>query len=199
VTPTVLVDLIIVVLLVLAAWSGGRTGAARSAVSLLALILGLFISAQGQGAITSFVALLLPGVDVRLIGAGIFIGGVWILLAVASYVIGRILQASLRAIHLGAVDILLGALLGVVLWSAAIAAVIFIFDAAASASITLPAPIDGFPQRSGHPNLRMLFGASPIRLRIRCSVDSSQKACARSSFRDQGRGKPVRRAVAHTP
>lgn len=143
-TPTVLVDLIIVVLLVFAAWSGGRTGAARSAVSLLALILGLFISAQGQGAITSFVALLLPGVDVRLIGAGIFIGGVWILLAVASYVIGRILQASLRAIHLGAVDILLGALLGVVLWSAAIAAVIFIFDAAASASITLPAPIDGF-------------------------------------------------------
>jgi len=143
VTPTVLVDLVIVVLLVLAAWSGGRTGAARSAVSLLALVLGLFISAQGQGAITQFVARLLPGVDVRLIGAGIFIGGVWILLAIASYVMGRLLQASLRAVHLGAVDTALGALLGLVQWSAAIAAVIFIFDAAASASIILPAPING--------------------------------------------------------
>ncbi len=143
-TPTVLVDLIIVVLLVLAAWSGGRTGAARSAVSLLALILGLFISAQGQGAITTFVALLLPGVDVRIIGAGIFIGGVWILLAISSYIIGRLLQASLRAIHLGAVDTALGALLGVVQWSAAIAAVVFIFDAANSAGFSLPAPIAGF-------------------------------------------------------
>jgi uncharacterized membrane protein required for colicin V production len=140
-SATVLVDLVILVLLVLAAWSGGRTGAARSAVSLLALALGLIISAQGQGGITQFVAQLLPGVDTRLIGLGIFIGGIWILLAIASYLIGRLLQASLRAIHLGSVDTALGAVFGVLQWSVAIAALIFVLDAAVSVSFTLPSPL----------------------------------------------------------
>jgi uncharacterized membrane protein required for colicin V production len=140
-SATVLVDLVILVLLVLAAWSGGRTGAARSAVSLLALALGLIISAQGQGAITQVVAQLLPGVDTRLIGLGIFIGGIWILLAIASYLIGRLLQASLRAIHLGPVDTALGAVFGVLQWSVAIAALIFVLDAAVSVSFTLPSPL----------------------------------------------------------
>ena len=140
-SATVLVDLVILVLLVLAAWSGGRTGAARSAVSLLALALGLIISAQGQGAITQVVAQLLPGVDTRLIGLGIFIGGIWILLAIASYLIGRLLQASLRAIHLGPVDTALGAVFGVLQWSVAIAALIFVIDAAVSVSFTLPSPL----------------------------------------------------------
>ena len=98
-SATVLVDLAVVVLLVLAAWSGGRTGAARSAISLIALALGLIISAQGQSAITAFIAQIFPDVDTRLIGLGIFIGGIWILLTVASYLIGRLLQASLRAIR----------------------------------------------------------------------------------------------------
>jgi uncharacterized membrane protein required for colicin V production len=140
-SPTVLVDLVAVVLLVLAAWTGGRTGAARSAVSLLALALGLVISAQGQSAITEFIAQLLPGVDTRLIGLGIFIGGIWILLAIASYLIGRLLQASLRAIHLGPVDTALGALFGVLQWSVALAALIFVLDAAASVNFTLPSPL----------------------------------------------------------
>ncbi len=140
-SATVIVDLAVVVLLVLAAWSGGRTGAARSAVSLGALALGLVIGAQGQGAVTSFISQLLPGVDTRLIGLGVFIGGVWILLAIASYLIGRLLQASLRAIHLGPVDTALGALLGVLTWSVAIAALLFVLDAAASISFPLPAPI----------------------------------------------------------
>ncbi len=140
-SATVLVDLAILVLLVLAAWSGGRTGAARSAVSLLALALGLIISAQGQGAITQFVAQLLPGVDTRLIGLGIFIGGIWILLAIASYLIGRLLQVSLRAIHLGPIDTALGAVFGVLQWSVAIAALIFVLDAAVSVSFTLPSPL----------------------------------------------------------
>ena len=140
-SATVLFDLAILVLLVLAAWSGGRTGAARSAVSLLALALGLIISAQGQGAITQFVAQLLPGVDTRLIGLGIFIGGIWILLAIASYLIGRLLQASLRAIHLGPVDTAFGAVFGVLQWSVAIAALIFVLDAAVSVSFTLPSPL----------------------------------------------------------
>ena len=140
-SATVLFDLAILVLLVLAAWSGGRTGAARSAVSLLALALGLIISAQGQGAITQFVAQLLPGVDTRLIGLGIFIGGIWILLAIASYMLGRLLQASLRAIHLGPVDTALGAVFGVLQWSVAVAALIFVLDAAVSVSFTLPSPL----------------------------------------------------------
>ncbi len=140
-SATVLVDLIVVVLLVLAAWSGGRTGAARSAVSLLALALGLIISAQGQGAITQFVAQLLPSVDTRLIGLGIFIGGIWILLAIASYLIGRLLQASLRAIHLGPVDTALGAVFGLLQWSVAVAALVFVLDAALSVRFTLPSPL----------------------------------------------------------
>jgi len=138
---TVIVDLLVVVLLVLAAWSGGRTGAARSFVSLIALALGLIISAQGQSAITSFIAEIFPDVDTRLIGLGIFIGGIWILLAIASYLIGRLLQASLRAIYLGPVDTALGALLGVLQWSVVIAALIFVLDAAASVRFPLPSPL----------------------------------------------------------
>jgi uncharacterized membrane protein required for colicin V production len=139
--PTALVDLAVVALLVLAAWSGGRTGAARSAVSLIALALGLVISAQGQGAITALIAQILPDVDTRLIGLGIFIGGIWVLLAVVSYVVGRLLQASLRAIHLGPVDTALGAVFGLLQWSVTIAALIFVVDAAASVNFPLPSPL----------------------------------------------------------
>jgi uncharacterized membrane protein required for colicin V production len=140
-SENVLVDLVVVAILVLAAWSGGRTGAARSAVSLAALALGLIISAQGQSAITTFIAQLFPGLDTRLIGLGIFIGGIWILLAIASYLAGRLLQASLRAIYLGPVDTVLGAALGVLQWSVAVAALIFVFDAAASVNFPLPSPL----------------------------------------------------------
>lgn len=140
-SATVLVDLVVVVLLVLAAWNGGRTGAARSAVSLVALALGLVISAQGQSAITAFISQLLPDVDTRLIGLGIFIGGIWVLLAIASYLVGRLLQASLRAIHLGPVDTALGAVFGLLQWSVALAALIFVCDAAASVSFPLPSPL----------------------------------------------------------
>lgn len=140
-SASVLVDLIVVVLLVLAAWSGGRTGAARSAVSLVALALGLMISAQGQSAVTSFIAQILPDVDTHLIGLGIFVGGIWIVLAIASYLIGRLLQASLHAIHLGPVDTALGAVFGLLQWSVAIAALIFVVDAAASVNFPLPSPL----------------------------------------------------------
>jgi hypothetical protein len=110
-------------------------------VSLVALALGLIISAQGQSAITSFIAQIFPDVDTRLIGLGIFIGGIWILLAIASYLIGRLLQASLRAIHLGPVDTALGAVFGLLQWSVAVAALIFVLDAAASANFPLPSPL----------------------------------------------------------
>jgi len=141
VSANVLVDLVVVVILVVAAWSGARTGAARSAVSLAALALGLVISAQGQSAITAFIAQLVPDLDTRLIGLGIFIGGIWILLAIASYLVGRLLQASLRAIYLGPVDTVLGAVLGVLQWSMALAALIFVVDAAASVNFPLPSPL----------------------------------------------------------
>lgn len=140
-SASVLVDLVVVAILLLAAWNGGRTGAARSAVSLVALALGLLISAQGQSAITTFIAQLFPGLDTRLIGLGIFVGGIWVLLAIASYLVGRLLQASLRAIYLGPVDTALGAALGVLQWSVAVAALIFVFDAAASVNFPLPSPL----------------------------------------------------------
>jgi uncharacterized membrane protein required for colicin V production len=110
-------------------------------VSLVALALGLIISAQGQSAITAFIAQIFPDVDTRLIGLGIFIGGIWILLAIASYLVGRLLQASLRAIHLGPVDTALGAVFGLLQWSVAIAALIFVLDAAASVTFPLPSPL----------------------------------------------------------
>jgi hypothetical protein len=112
-------------------------------VSLVALALGLIISAQGQSAITAFIAQIFPDVDTRLIGLGIFIGGIWILLAIASYLIGRLLQASLRAIHLGPVDTALGAVFGLLQWSVAIAALVFVLDAAASVTFPLPSPLSG--------------------------------------------------------
>jgi uncharacterized membrane protein required for colicin V production len=62
-------------------------------------------------------------------------------LAIASYVIGRVLQASLRAIHLGPVDTALGAVFGLLQWSVAIAALIFVVDAAASVDFPLPSPL----------------------------------------------------------
>jgi uncharacterized membrane protein required for colicin V production len=110
-------------------------------VSLVALALGLIISAQGHSAITAFIAQIFPDVDTRLIGLGIFIGGIWILLAIASYLVGRLLQASLRAIHLGPVDTALGAVFGLLQWSVAIAALIFVLDAAASVTFPLPSPL----------------------------------------------------------
>jgi uncharacterized membrane protein required for colicin V production len=110
-------------------------------VSLVALALGLIISAQGQSAITAFIAQIFPDVDTRLIGLGIFIGGIWILLAIASYLVGRLLQASLRAIHLGPVDTALGAVFGLLQWSVAIAALVFVLDAAASVTFPLPSPL----------------------------------------------------------
>jgi hypothetical protein len=110
-------------------------------VSLVALALGLIISAQGQSAITAFIAQIFPDVDTRLIGLGIFIGGIWILLAIASYLVGRLLQASLRAIHLGPVDTALGAVFGLLQWSVAVAALVFVFDAAASVNFPLPSPL----------------------------------------------------------
>jgi hypothetical protein len=112
-------------------------------VSLVALALGLIISAQGQSAITAFIAQIFPDVDTRLIGLGIFIGGIWILLAIASYLVGRLLQASLRAIHLGPVDTALGAVFGLLQWSVAIAALVFVLDAAASVTFPLPSPLSG--------------------------------------------------------
>ena len=142
-SPTIVVDLVVVVALVLAAWRGGRIGAARSAVSLVALALGLVISAQGQVAITAAVAKVLPGVDLRLIGFAIFLGGIWLLLALASFLVGRLLQAALRAIHLGPVDSILGALLGVLQVAVVVAVVVFALDVAASVGFVLPAPFGG--------------------------------------------------------
>lgn len=142
-SPAIVVDLVVVVALVLAAWRGGRTGAARSIVSLVALALGLVISAQGQEAAVSFVAKLLPEVDVRLVGFAIFLGGIWLILALASYLVGRILQAALRAIHLGPVDSAIGALFGLLQAAAVVAVVVFVLDAAASVGFVLPAPLGG--------------------------------------------------------
>jgi hypothetical protein len=47
----------------------------------------------------------------------------------------------LRAIYLGPVDTALGAVLGVLQWSVALAALIFVFDGAASVSFPLPSPL----------------------------------------------------------
>ena len=90
---------------------------------------------------TAFIAQIFPDVDTRLIALGIFIGGIWILLAIASYLVGRLLQASLHAIHLGPVDTALGAVFGLLQWSVAGAALVFVLDAAASVNFPLPSPL----------------------------------------------------------
>ncbi|NBO51816.1 MAG: CvpA family protein [bacterium] len=137
---TILVDLVVVVLLVIAAWSGGRTGAARSAVSFAALVAGLYISAQGQGVFTQLIAQLVPSLDSRVVAVGIFIGGAWLVLAVVSYLLGRLLQATLRALHLGPLDTALGAIFGVVQWVAILTAILFLCDATVGSGLSLPEP-----------------------------------------------------------
>lgn len=109
---TVAADAVVLFGMVIAVWSGWRTGAARMIVSTLAAIAGIFLAAQGRGPLAGVVSLVLPDADEVLVSLLILVGASWILLGLLSWVLGNVLRGVLRTIRLGLLDDALGAALG---------------------------------------------------------------------------------------
>ena len=107
---TVAADAVVLFGMVIAVWSGWRTGAARMIVSTLAAIAGVFLAAQGRGPLASVVSQVLP--DEVLVSLLILVGASWIFLGLLSWVLGNLLRGVLRTIQLGLLDDALGAALG---------------------------------------------------------------------------------------
>jgi uncharacterized membrane protein required for colicin V production len=105
-------DAVILFGVVLATWSGWRTGAARMIVSTLAAIAGIFLAAQGRAPLAEAISQLLPDADEVLMSLLILVAASWIFLGLLSWLIGNLLRGVLRTIRLGLVDDVLGATLG---------------------------------------------------------------------------------------
>jgi uncharacterized membrane protein required for colicin V production len=112
VSITVAADAVVLFGMVIAVWSGWRTGAARMIVSTLAAIAGIFLAAQGRGPLASVVSQVLPDADEVLVSLLILVGASWIFLGLLSWVLGNLLRGVLRTIQLGLLDDALGAALG---------------------------------------------------------------------------------------
>jgi len=112
VSLTVAADAVVLFGMVIAVWSGWRTGAARMIVSTLAAIAGIFLAAQGRGPLASVVSQVLPDADEALVSLLILVGASWIFLGLLSWVLGNLLRGALRTIQLGLLDDALGAALG---------------------------------------------------------------------------------------
>jgi uncharacterized membrane protein required for colicin V production len=110
VSLTVAADAVVLFGMVIAVWSGWRTGAARMIVSTLAAIAGIFLAAQGP--LASVVSQVLPDADEVLVSLLILVGASWIFLGLLSWVLGNLLRGVLRTIRLGLLDDTLGAALG---------------------------------------------------------------------------------------
>ena len=107
-------DAVALFAIVIATWSGWRTGAARMLVSTLAALLGIFLAAQGRGPLASAVSQVLPEADEVLVSLLILIGASWVFLGLLSWALGNLLRGVLRTIRLGLLDDALGATLGLV-------------------------------------------------------------------------------------
>lgn len=105
-------DAVVLFGIVIAVWSGWRTGAARMIVSTLAAFAGIFLAAQGRGPLASVVTQVLPDADEVLVSLLILVGASWIFLGLLSWVLGNVLRGALRTIRLGLLDDTLGAALG---------------------------------------------------------------------------------------
>jgi uncharacterized membrane protein required for colicin V production len=104
VSLTVAADAVVLFGMVIAVWSGWRTGAARMIVSTLAAIAGIFLAAQGRGPLASVVSQVLPDADEVLVSLLILVGASWIFLGLLSWVLGNLLRGVLRTIRLGLLD-----------------------------------------------------------------------------------------------
>lgn len=126
--------------IVIATWSGWRTGAARMIVSTLAGIIGIFLAAQGRGPLAGVVSQVLPEADEVLVSLLVLAVGSWILLGLFSWVLGNLMRGVLRTLRLGLLDDALGAALGL-LQGLLICSVIFFLLNALAGVDGLPEPI----------------------------------------------------------
>jgi uncharacterized membrane protein required for colicin V production len=138
VNAALLADLVALVLCFIFAANGWRRGAARTLISTLALLASIYLSSVGHVFITEKVAQLFPTIPTALIDAVVFIGATWLLLALVAWLLGRIAQSLLRALGLGLIDSLFGALLGLFQCGLLLACGVFLVDLAQSFAVTLP-------------------------------------------------------------
>lgn len=109
---TVAADAIVLFGIVIAVWSGWRTGAARMIVSTLAAVAGIFLAAQGRGPLASVISQVLPDADQMVVSLLILVAASWIFLGLLSWILGNVLRGVVRTIRLGLLDDALGAALG---------------------------------------------------------------------------------------
>lgn len=133
-------DAVILFGVVLATWSGWRTGAARMIVSTLAAIAGIFLAAQGRAPLAEAISQLLPDADEVLMSLLILVAASWIFLGLLSWLIGNLLRGVLRTIRLGLVDDVLGATLGLLQGLLIFSLLLFLLQALVGVS-GLPAPV----------------------------------------------------------
>ena len=137
----VAVDAVVLIAAILGIWWGWGRGAARMIISTLATLAGIFLAAQGRGPVADLVSKLLPNVDARLVSLLILVGAAWIFLGIAAWVLGQALRTLLRALRLGLIDSLLGALLGLFQALLLCSGLIFTLEAIGAFLIPVPEPV----------------------------------------------------------
>lgn len=128
-SSSLIVDLGALALLALGASNGWRVGAVRTLVGVSAVVLGVYLASVGRAPLTALIASALPAVDPLLIGAVVVVGGTWLIIWIGSLTLGTTIRALIRIVHLGAVDSLVGALLGIVQMIFLLGGLVFVSDA----------------------------------------------------------------------
>ena len=137
-SPSLFVDALSVAIVALLAVNGWRSGAARMAISTIALVAGVALAIVGRGPVVSALVAILPGVSPALLGLIVLCGGAWFFLALVSWLLGRTLRALLHAFGFGVIDAVVGALLGAAQAALLLSALVFLADAAVSTHAALP-------------------------------------------------------------
>ena len=138
---SVAVDAVVLIAAVLGtSWGWGR-GAARMIISTLASVAGIFLAAQGREPVAGLVSTIVPSVDARVVSLVILVGAAWIFLGIAAWLLGQAFRTILRALHLGLIDSLLGALLGLFQALLFCSAILFTLQAIGAFLTPLSGPI----------------------------------------------------------
>ena len=138
---SVAIDATVLIVVVLGVWSGWGRGAARMIVSTAATVIGLVIAAYGRAPLADALATILPDIDQRLVSLVLLVGGAWIALGIASWVLGNLLRGALQALRLGLFDSLIGAVLGAAQSLVIASVALFGLEALRALGLPLPEPI----------------------------------------------------------
>jgi uncharacterized membrane protein required for colicin V production len=138
---SVAIDAAVLMVVVLGAWSGWSRGAARMIVSMAATVVGLLLAAYGRAPLADVLTVLIPDIDQTLVSLFILVGGAWIALGIASWVLGNLLRGALQALRLGLFDSLIGALLGAAQSLVIASVALFGLEALRALGSPLPEPI----------------------------------------------------------